>query len=171
MSRSTRLFLVRLGVYLGRALMFLNASIAEDPPKNAKDGAPQVATGDDVLKELRRLSANVQIDDTRNDVPETVAIELHDKWQGTSDDFKLISRIPNLDRLGVFGVPITDDDLKQLDGLNHFELIKLFGTKVTADGAARLAKIHPGVEIDRRGTASSELRENPTLRESRSPSY
>ncbi len=159
MTRLAVLFLVWIAALLAGGLTLLNTSIAADPPKIAADGAPQVATDDDVLKELRRLGAKVARDaKTTDKASETVAIELlHDNWQGSSENFKLLSRIPNLDRLGIFGVPVTDDDLKQLDGLKHLDRVELFGTKVTADGVARLRGMHSGIVVDRRGTAKLGL--------------
>ena len=134
------------------ALIFYSDSIAADPPKNEKDGAPQVAT-DDVLKKLRELGAVVRSSDIGKVDSDNVNIKLREGWNGKPDDFKLLSRVLNLDWLEVIGVPITDDDLRQLDGLKHLARVYLYGTKVTTAGAELLTKMHPGIEIDRRGSA------------------
>jgi hypothetical protein len=107
---------------------------------------------DDAIKELRRLGATVIAVKSPDGKSDEVSVRLGGDWHGTADDFKLLAHVTNLDRLSAFGVPITDDDLKQLDGLNQLTAVLLFGTKVTTDGAARLAKIHQDIHVDRRRT-------------------
>jgi len=125
---------------------------ADDPKQSPPDKPAPVLQGDDAIKELRRLCATVTAVKTPDGKSVEVSVRLGGDWHGKSEDLKLLNRVANLDRLSAFGVPITDDDLKQLDGLNRLTAVLLFGTKVTADGAARLAKIHQDINVDRRRT-------------------
>ena len=73
--------------------------------------------------------------------------------EGQAKRLSSLAHLPTLKRLTIHGVVVTDDDLKQLDGSKRLDSVTLYGTKVTADGAVRLAKMHPGIYIDRRGNA------------------
>ena len=125
---------------------------ADDPKQSPPDKPVQVLQDDDAIKELRRLGAAVVAVKPSDGKSDAISVRLGGDWHGTSDDLKLLSRVTNLERLAAFGVPITDNDLKLLDGLSRLSVVELFGTKVTADGAARLAKMHQDIMVDRRRT-------------------
>ena len=125
---------------------------ADDPKQSPPDKPASVLKDDDAIKELRRLGARVVHVEPLDQKSEEVSVRLGGDWHGTVDDLKLLSRVTNLQRLAAFGVPITDDDLKQLDGLSRLAEVELLGTKVTAEGAARLAKMHQDITVDRRRT-------------------
>ena len=126
---------------------------ADDPKQSPPDKPAPVLQDDDAIKELRRLGATLIAVKPPDGTSDTVSVRIAGDWHGTSDDFKLLSRVTKLERLTALGVPITDDDLKQLDGLSRLTLVELFGTKVTADGAARLAKTQLCIKVDRRTNA------------------
>ncbi len=142
------LFVLFVGTLLSNDL----SARADDPKQSPPDKPASVLKDDDAIKELRRLGASVVHVEPLDQKSDEVSVRLGGDWHGTADDLKLLSRVTNLQRLAAFGVPITDDDLKQLDGLSRLDVVELLGTKVTAEGAARLAKMHQDITVDRRRT-------------------
>jgi hypothetical protein len=133
--------------------------IAESPTGSASDLAADVL-GDfqDVrqsraIEEIRRLGGSVEIGNPDTGNIDGIVILLGAKWTGSSTDLKLLKRIPDLEKLSVHGVGVADEDLKQLEGMGRLRAVELFGSKVTADGALRLARMYPGVRVDRRSSA------------------
>ncbi|HKD36230.1 MAG TPA: PDZ domain-containing protein [Pirellulales bacterium] len=133
--------------------------IAESPSGSASDLAADVL-GDfqDVrqsraIDEIKRLGGSVTIGNLDTGNVDGIIITLGATWTGKSSDLKLLRRIPDLERLSIHGVGVSDDDLKQLEGFDRLRWVDLFGSKVSADGAARLARMYPGIRVDRRSSA------------------
>ena len=139
-------------LFVGTLLSSNPSARADDPKQLPPDKPALVLQDDDAIKELRRLGATVVAVKSPDRKSDEVSVRLGGDWHGTSDDLKLLNHVANLDRLDVFGVPFTDDDLMQLDGLSRLTAVSVYGTKVTADGAARLAKMHQDIKVDRRRT-------------------
>jgi hypothetical protein len=105
------------------------------------------------MEEIKRLGGLVEVGNPYTGNADGLHVTLGVEWHGKPSDLKLLKRLPDLERLSVHGVGITDDDLKLLDGLGRLVRVELFGSKVSATGAARLAQMYPGIQIDRRGNA------------------
>lgn len=153
MSRNLNRLVACLVVSLGGFVLSSNSSAA-DEPKNPPTAQPaQVLQDDEAIKDLRQLGASVEVGNPVTGNADGIHVTLGAEWHGKPPDLKLVKRLPELERLSVHGVGITDDDLKQLDGLGRLVQVELFGSKVTADGTEQLTKTHPGVNIDRRSNA------------------
>jgi hypothetical protein len=105
------------------------------------------------IEEIKRLGGAVEVGNLFTGNADGIHVTLGAEWRGKPSDLKLLKRLPELERLSVHGVGITDDDLKHLDGLGRLAMVELFGSKVTVDGAAKLAQMYPGLEIQRRSNA------------------
>ncbi len=133
--------------------------IAESPTGSAADLAADVlgdfqgARQGRAIEEIKRLGGSVDIGNPETGDTDGVLVTLGAKWTGNSSDLKLLKRIPDLEKLSVHGVGISDEDLKQLEGFNRLRAVELFGSKVSADGATKLARMYPGIRVDRRSSA------------------
>jgi hypothetical protein len=133
--------------------------VADSPTGSAADLAADVL-GDfqdtrqgRAIEELRRLGAEVDVGNPDTGNADGLVVVLGSKWTGNSGDLKLLKRLPDLEKLSVHGVGVTDEDVKQLDGFGRLRAVELYGSKVSAEGAARLARAYPGIRVDRRSSA------------------
>jgi hypothetical protein len=138
---------------VGALTLFAHSSARADEPQTPPAQTAKDSTDDDAIKELRRLGAKIEREKFADGDPDAIDVTLGSEWKGKPSDFQVLAHLPTLKRLTIHGVAVTDDDLKQLDGSKRLDSVTLYGTKVTADGAVRLAKMHPGIYIDRRGSA------------------
>lgn len=60
-----------------------------------------------------------------------------------------LAAIPNLAALVLSGTALTDAGLLELEAARSLQFLQLYGTKVTDAGIARLARVLPGLNIDR----------------------
>lgn len=103
-----------------------------------------------VLDEIRRFGGDVQINTMIPGNPEGVQITLESTWKGGLDGLKLLKHVPNLERLAIHGVPMTDRDLVDLNSLSQLTYVELCGTKVTVAATQKFAQAHPSTQVERR---------------------
>src|SRR3954452_21595916 len=75
---------------------------------------------------------------TRSKSGDIIAIDLENR-AATDDDLKLLSAAPDLQKLVVWGVGITDAGIDHLLALSHLEDLQLLKTRITDAGLAKLA--------------------------------
>ncbi|NBW97323.1 MAG: PDZ domain-containing protein [Planctomycetia bacterium] len=75
-------------------------------------------------------------------------VTLNARWRGSSEDLRLLSRLPAVLQVGVFGVAIDAAAVGALGRLRGVEVIQLFGTGVGDEQVAALAAKLPEARID-----------------------
>src|SRR5690349_1832545 len=84
---------------------------------------------------------------TRSKSGEVVAIDLENRG-ATNDDLKLLAGAPNLQKLVVWGVGITDAGLDHLASLSRLEDLALLKTGITDAGLAKLVPLKKLKSLD-----------------------
>jgi len=77
-----------------------------------------------------------------------LGVVIDSRWQGTIEDFRLLTRLRNLRTVGVHGIRLDERTLGVLGRLRGVESIHLYGTGVSDEAVAALAARFPAAEID-----------------------
>lgn len=75
-------------------------------------------------------------------------VTLNARWRGGVEDLRLLSRLPAVLQVGVFGVPLDAAAVAALGRLRGVEAVQLFGTGIADEQVAVLAAKLPEARID-----------------------
>lgn len=116
---------------------------AAEPRMPAEDPAPQVGSvgslpPEEVLFELRKGGAKIEVDEQRPDKP---AVKFLLAQPATPAVLQRLNVLPELREVALYGFAIRDADLASLKGLTHLQILRLNYTEVSDEGLAALGDL------------------------------